>query len=336
MKRAPCSLLRASVMGELAVDRSPGETRAVVYEDGDAVELHIQRAGMLWPGDVVSARIVERSNQGVFAETGTDETLLISGAASAPVGATINVEIIRSAQPEPGQRKCASARVSDAAPVRVDSLASLLAAHHEIAPPEDFEAAFDCAVAGQVNVNQATVWFERTKAGLVCDVDGPGAHVNEDAACAVACLLRLFQISGAVMVDFISTDNKAARNAIAAVFDHASIPDPRPFERTAINGFGLMQIIRPRATPSVLDVLYGTNRMQLSLETQALRLIRDASRSAGFGPRQIIVAPALAAYLARPEYAEHIAAAARFAGAPVEIVADAEVAGYGHVHVRQA
>ncbi len=323
-------------MGDVAIDRSPGETRAVVYEGGEAAELHILRDGALQAGDIAEARIIEHSAVGWFAESSAGETLLIRDKAQMALGTRVNVEIIRAAISQPGQIKCALGQISDDLPRQRDPIAKLLGRGRQIDPPADFDAAFDDAEAGFASFGVATLWFERTKAGLIIDVDGPESSANLEAAVAVARILRLYQIGGAVMVDFISTESKAARNAIAEAFDVASASDPRAYERTSVNGFGLLQIIRPQTGPSLLDQLYGTNRTQLSLETQALRLIRQASRASGFGPRQITASPALAARLALPAFADHIAAAARLAGAPVEIVADPVVAGYGQVHVRQS
>jgi ribonuclease G len=146
-------------------------------------------------------------------------------------------------------------------------------------------------------------------------------------------LLRLFQIGGAAMIDFVGMENKAARLEIAAAFDAASRDDPRGFERTAINGYGLMQVIRAKLGPSILDTLFGTRRVSPSDETLILALLRSASRSSGAGVRQCITTPALATQLRQPLWQPLIRQAERLAGAAIEIVADADVRSYGHVHV---
>lgn len=146
-------------------------------------------------------------------------------------------------------------------------------------------------------------------------------------------MLRLFQIGGAAMIDFIGMENKAHRLAVADA-DGASADDLRRFERTSINGYGLMQVIRPKPAPSILDTLFGTRRVSLSDETLLLALLRAAGRTSGAGVRRCITTPALAVQQVAHMVAV-IAQAARQAGAPLEIVADETARGYGHVHVAQ-
>lgn len=57
--------------------------------------------------------------------------------------------------------------------------------HRIIDLPADFDDQFDIALAGRSGSDGATIWFERTKAGLVFDVDGMGdALANNHAAAA--------------------------------------------------------------------------------------------------------------------------------------------------------
>jgi hypothetical protein len=139
-----------------------------------------------------------------------------------------------------------------------------------------------------------------------------------------------------VMIDFVSMEAKAQRAEIANIFDAASAKDSRPFERTAINGYGLMQVVRARPRPSVLDHLFGTRIAALSDETQAYWLLRHAARSSGFGVRTITARPAVAHLLSSERWKALRAECARLAGAGVAVVADENATGYGHVHVAQS
>ena len=328
-------------MRDIAFDASPGETRAVLFEGGVAVELHIFRESNALPGSVIDAKIISKARGRAFLALANGEEAVIAPPPPEPEGATVRIEIIRARLCEPGEVKLATARLSEAelSEIGEDRWRAGLCERADavIAAGADFDDHFDVAHAGRSDVEGATIWFERTKAGLVFDVDGSGNAfaVNYGAAAEIARLLRLFQIGGAAMIDFIGMENKAARLTVAAAFDEGSTADPRGFERTSINGYGLMQVIRAKPGPSILDTLFGTRRVSLSDETLILALLRTASRTSGAGVRRCVTTAALATQLALPVWQPLIAQTARLAGAPLEIVADASASGYGHVHVTQ-
>ena len=173
---------------------------------------------------------------------------------------------------------------------------------------------------------------------MVFDVDGMGSafDINQVAAAEIARLLRLYQVGAMVMIDFVSMEAKAQRTQIAEIFDTASRSDGRPFERTAINGYGLMQVVRARPRPSVLDHLFGTRVAALSDETQAYWLLRAVAQSSGFGARTVTARPDVAALLESQKWAGWRTQAMRAAGADMLVVADEKTTGYGHVHVAQS
>jgi hypothetical protein len=197
---------------------------------------------------------------------------------------------------------------------------------------------FDVAIAGQSQRGDVTISFQRTKAGLVFDIDGIGDAfaINMVAATEIARLLRLYQVGAMVLIDFVSMDSKAQRTQIAEAFDAASVADPRPFERTAINGYGMMQVVRARPRPSVLDQLFGTRIAALSDETKAYWLLRAVAQSTGFGTRTVTAQPDVATLLQSERWAAWRATAVRLAGADMVVVADEKATGYGHVHVAQS
>ncbi|MEK6636545.1 MAG: ribonuclease E/G [Pseudomonadota bacterium] len=326
-------------MREIAFDASPGEIRAVLFENGAAVELHILRGGHVLPGSVIDAKIISKAGARAFLTLPSGEEVVIMPSPAASEGTTLRTEVIRARICEPGEIKLATIRLSEADLGEIGEAqwrASLCErADTVITAGADFDDHFDIAQTGRSDLEGVTVWFERTKAGLVFDVDGSGDAfaVNCVAATEIARLLRLFYIGGAAMIDFIGMENKAARLAVAAAFDAANADDPRGFERTSINGYGLMQVIRAKPGPSILDTLFGTRRVSLSDETLILALLRAASRTAGAGVRRCVTTPALAKQLELPVWQPLIAQAARQAGAALEIVADASARGYGHVHV---
>jgi ribonuclease G len=331
-------------MREIAFDASPGEIRAVLFEDGAAVELHIFREGHAARGAVLAAKIVSKQTNRAFVRLSNGEDAILMQSPDVPEGASASVRVVREVYSEPGDTKRAVATLTDAPLTEEDDVAArwrhdlAARADADVAPDVRFDGHFDIASAGRSDVDGATIWFERTKAGLVFDIDGNGdaRTLNLAAAAEIARLLRLFQIGGAAIIDFIGMENRQARTEVAEAFDRAAASDPRGFERTAINGFGLMQVIRAKSRASILDTLFGTRRVTLSDETMMLQLLRDASRAPGVGVRRCVTNPALAAQLAQPRWQALIEKASRAAGAAIEIVVDQATRGYGHVHVSQA
>jgi hypothetical protein len=260
----------------------------------------------------------------------------------APEGARIMFEVTREAIAEPGRHKPPEIILREGvreAPIDKDALwDARMASLGQSVTNASIAEGFDVAIAGQSQIGDVTISFQRTKAGLVFDIDGIGDAfaINMIAATEIARLLRLYQVGAMVLIDFVSMESKAQRTQIAEAFDAASLVDPRPFERTAINGYGMMQVVRARPRPSILDHLFGTRIAALSDETQAYWLLRAVAESRGFGVRSVTARPEVATLLQSERWSAWRAAAVRFAGADMVVVADEKVTGYGHVHVAQS
>jgi ribonuclease G len=342
MKPACCCAPRAIRLTEIWRDDAPGERRAGLVENGKIVEIHLQRDLHFVLGECGVGRIDRKTPSGAYVATDRGEEVLLRGKSGKNEGARVVFEITREAIAESGRIKPPEGKLLDELPnataVREalwDKRLSALGADTNTA--NSISAAFDCAIGGQSVVGDVIVSFQRTKAGLVFDIDGIGdpLALNIVAATEIARLLRLYQVGGMAMIDFVSVELKEHRKAIADAFDSASASD-RPFERSALNGYGLMQVVRARPRPSVLDHLFGTRIASLSDETQALSLLREAARSSGFGTRRVTARPQVAALLTAPEWHPLIAQCERLTGASLQIVADDSLTGYGHVHVAQS
>ena len=149
----------------------------------------------------------------------------------------------------------------------------------------------ETALTGIVSFPGGTLTISPTPAMTVIDVDGdlPPATLALAAADAAGRALRLFDITGSIGIDFPTVADKAVRAAIGVRLDAVL---PPPFERTAVNGFGLAQIIRPRVRPSLLELL----RADVAA-TAALRLLRHAERD-GCGDVDLVAAPPVVDWLA--------------------------------------
>ena len=161
-----------------------------------------------------------------------------------------------------------------------------------------------------------------TPAMTLFDVDGslpPAALAEAGAAAAARAILR-FGITGSIGID-LPTLPRDQRQAPAAAVDAIL---PQPFERTAVNGFGLLQIVRRRERPSLPELIRAD-----PAGAAARALLRRAERHSG--PVTLHAAPAL---IARVEEA-WLAALQRRVGGAVALRAEPGLAiSAGHVEGR--
>jgi ribonuclease G len=311
--------------------RRIGETLRLLADGDSLLEIHLQRDAdplpLGWTGEAI---VRERIGARQQVEASQQMAWLI-GSPALPLGTRLTVTVSCESVAEPGRIKPAHvtalrAPVLPPAPVPVRPVA-------DVPEPLQLEAWLDRAVSGHIPFAGGALSLERTRAGLVIDVDGTGETeaINEAAAQAIGKVLRLFQVGGMVLIDFISLDSKAARRRIDDALETALVTDPRPAERTAMNGFGLVQIVRPKHGPSLIDRLRGARHQGLSLESDAHALLWSAARSQGAGVRTLTARPAHIDFI---EAAPALITQLRLRlGSDVQLVRDASVMA-GHVHVR--
>src|SRR5207244_3180223 len=109
------------------------------------------------------------------------------------------------------------------------------------------------ARSGLVSFNGGELRIERTAAMTTIDVDGwlESAKLSQVAAWAAARAIKRLDLGGSIGIDFPTLDDKASRREVDKLLDDYL---PRPFEKTAINGFGFVQIVRPRARASLIEL----------------------------------------------------------------------------------
>lgn len=290
----------------------------------------IERDGDGLPaGARVEARLLRRLGGRGIAETGAGEQLLVEPwPPGATEGMTRLVEIRRAAWREPGRDRLAKARAvaGDARPAG-DLAARLGAAGHRVTEgwPEALAAAwaeaFEAAELGRWALPSGALTFTPTPAFTAVDVDGDGPTLAAEALEGLAGAVRLWGLGGSVVIDLAHVPDRAGRAALGEAFDRAM--GDLPFERTAINGFGLMQLVRPRTGPSILE------RARLERDASAaIELLAEARRASRPGDLRLVARPEVARWIAaRPHL---VAALARQTGRRVDMVADAG-AGEGHV-----
>ncbi|MEI9851286.1 MAG: ribonuclease [Sphingomonas sp.] len=247
-------------MAEWLYEAGIGEARAALVEGGAILKARIELPG-LRAGTVVAGRL--RADRRVELPGG--EALLDTVPPRTGEGAAVTVRIVREAIPEPGRAKPPKAVATDEAPAPGPGLLARIAATgipvrqcraHE---PDLIEAAgwseaLEEARTGEIVFPGGALRMSVTPAMTLFDVDGsaPPEALALAAAEAVARAIVRHGIGGSIGVDFPTLANRAARQAVAEAVDAAL---PPPFERTAVNGFGFLQIIRRRTRASLPELL---------------------------------------------------------------------------------
>jgi ribonuclease G len=237
--------------------------------------------------------------------------------------------------PSVGRIVCPSALIAcdvdsiigrDVVPIEVDPAAIDAA---------DFDSLIEAATLGSFPIAGGMLHIERTRAMVMIDVDGAAdaLTLNLAAATEIPRLLHLLDICGPIGIDFVAVSNRADRLAVGEALDRAAAALDG-FERTAINGYGFCQIIRPRVRPSIPEILCGTRIGALSTESRAVALLRACGRSHGHGARQLIAPPPIIDLIRT--WPHEIAALRSSLGGSIELVPDPAATGYGHVHVSQS
>src|SRR5207245_1341288 len=111
----------------------------------------------------------------------------------------------------------------------------------------------DEARSGLVRFARGELRISATPAMTLIDVDGylDAQELALRGAAEAAKAIRRLDIGGSIGIDLPTAGSKAAPQAAAAAID-ANLP--QPFERTAVNGFGFVQIIRPRTRASLVEL----------------------------------------------------------------------------------
>lgn len=294
-------------MAEWLYEAGIGENRAALVIGGRIAEARIEREDdrLAAPGAVVAARYlgpVIATRSGLVRLDHGVEALLEPLPPRLAEGAALTVEITRAAIPEPGKPKRARARISDALPRPAPALRDELAmGGHPVVDlalhGDDrlehvgWSELLEEALTGRVAFPGGMLTVSLTPAMAVIDVDGRDAPVPLAlaAAAAVGDMVRRHNLAGSIVIDFPSLPGRADRQAVGEALD-AALADV-PFERTAMNGFGLVQIVRRRMRASLPELVQADPAL-----TAALALIRRASR--GHGPATLAAHPAVIAAIA--------------------------------------
>ena len=285
-----------------------------LVDGGEIVEARVLIDGVVPAGSVLRARLKQWANPAI-AEGGGAEYLLPKGAPGVSEGAAVEIEVTREAIPggEPWKRPLARLAEGEPREAELPEAKSLPFP----APGDRLGAAgwldlIDEARSGTTGFPGGELLVSPAPAMTLIDVDGtlPPLELALAGARAAARAIRRHSIGGSIGIDFPTVAGKAERHAIAEGLDALL---PQPFERTAVNGFGFLQIVRPRRHASLFELAAD----RAAFEARAL--MRSAAL-AGPGSKRLVAHPAvIAAIEAKPEWLEQLA---RQTGGAVSLRAD--------------
>ncbi len=283
-------------MPEWLIERGIGETRAALVAGDDILEARIVPEGAVEAGTQLAARLISSGRNAIARDASGTEYLLPKGAPGVSEGAALTIAVTRSAIPGAEPWKRALARVASADSPVVDALPG-----RDAALPAAWDDLIEEARSGIIRFASGELRVSATPAMFLIDVDGwsDPAELAVAGAAQAAKAIRRLDIGGSIGIDLPTAASKAARQAASAAID-AHLP--QPFERTAVNGFGFVQIVRPRTRASLVELAHD----RAGFEARALLRRLGAEPP---GPKRIVAHPALVAVLeAHPAWRDTLAA----------------------------
>ena len=301
-------------MPEWVIEDGIGETRAALVDGDEIVEARVRREGVIAAGAILEAKLVAVAPR-VTVEAGGEQFLLPRGVSGVTEGAGLVIEVTREALGGSEPWKRGLARRIVAAPAPAPSLAE-----GRVGSIDGWQDLLEEARTGVVRFEGGELRIQPTAAMTVIDVDGwlIPAKLAQMAAWAAARAIGRLDIGGSIGIDFPTLHGKDERREVDEILDAYL---PKPIEKTAINGFGFAQIVRPRRRPSLLELA------QDPAPFEARALLRQAGRS--IGATTITAHPAVIAAI-RDDWRQRLE---RQVGGAVTLSADPSLAMWaGHVH----
>jgi hypothetical protein len=302
------------------VERGIGESRYARIEDGEIVEARILLDGVARAGSVIDARLTRAGVPAIAVAEG-QEFLLPKGAPGVTQGSGLLIEITREAIPgaEPWKRPLARVATEGAGEQALNARPLTFPSPNDTLAGAGWSDLIDEARSGLVRFAGGELRVSPTPAMTLIDVDGtlPAGDLAMAGAKAAAHAVLRHDIGGSIGIDLPTIAGKADRQSIGEAVDAML---PQPFERTAVNGFGFLQIVRPRCRPSLFE--FASDRAAFEARALLRRVAFEAS-----GSKRIAAHPAVVAVLERR--VEWIETLGRQIGGAVTLRADASIPIHG-------
>ena len=267
-------------MPEWVIEEGIGETRAALIDNDEIIEARVRRDGVTPAGTTLEAKLVAVAPR-VTVETNGERFLLPRGVTGVSEGGRLFVEVTREALGGSEPWKRGLARRTDEEPREAPAIAD-----GKPGRIQGWEEVLEEARSGIVRFDGGELRIEPTAAMTMIDVDGwlVPDKLGQMAAWAAARAIRRLDIGGSIGVDFPTLKDKAARAQVDSILDHYL---EKPFERTAMNGFGFVQVVRPRRRASLVEL--AANRSAF----EARALLRRAETE--MGATRLVAHPTLIA-----------------------------------------
>lgn len=291
-------------MADWLIEEGIGETRALLLEGDQARAARVFWPGELRAGEHRTAKLTAKlagTRRGVVSLANGAEALVDHLPPGLTEGQTLDVVIARAALAERGRFKRAQVR---AVAAETPAPPSFIAEGRTVRrfPAGLWEEVWHAASSARLDFPGGEINVGVTPAMTLFDVDGFGTP-RDVALAAVPAIVRAlawFDMGGNIGIDFPTLAAKADRRAVDEALGAALTGWPH--ERTAMNGFGFVQLVARLEGPSLLH-RFAVSRVGMC----ARNALRIAERAQGIGAVLLLtVHPALKAKL-RPEWLAELA-----------------------------
>lgn len=272
-------------MTEWLVEHGIGENRAILFDKGEAIAARLDWPGPLSAGLVEDAILIARtagSRRGTARFSNGEEALVDQLPPEAREGAPLRLKVLRSAMAETGRLKRAQSRPTRDAPCPAPPPLGNVVARF---PAGTWEDLWIDAWTGSIEFAGGGLTISPTPAMTVIDIDGslPPRALALAAVPALARSIRQLDLAGSIAIDFPTLAEKADRQAVDTAL--AAALQGWPHERTAMNGFGLVQLVTRLERPSLLH-RFANDRAGAA----ARMLLRRAEQVAETGAELLLTA----------------------------------------------